>query len=457
MVVTGKRTFWDRYIRAVQDAGVPEYRQRWYVIRVKEFLKAHAKTRLRDQQPDKVKGYLQELGGKGTLQDWQFIQVVHALEILFAQVIRAEWAGDVDWQYYKQAAKTLTSRHPTLRRESDSLARRYQDKHDSRSRQGDHSSQADVLNRVRTEIRRRHYAIRTEETYVMWIQRFLAYHGQRPAKGMDGRDVREYLEYLAVKRKVSSSTQALALNALVFLYDQVLGRPLGKMGEFERPKRKRRLPVVLHRRETNALLAKTTGVYGLMAGLLYGTGMRLMECLRLRVKDIDFGYNHITVRFGKGDKDRLVPLPQKYRGALRKHLKMVKEIHEEDLGQGYGEVYIPEALARKYPNTAKEWGWQYVFPSSRLSADPRSGKIRRHHIHENSLQKAVKKAAREAGLTKNVSCHSLRHSFATHLLEAGCDIRTVQELLGHADVSTTMIYTHVLNKPGVSVISPADF
>jgi integron integrase len=457
MVVADTKTFWERYVKAVQDSGVPEYQQRWYVIRAKEFLRANAATRLKNQNPEKVKRYLQGLGRKSKLQDWQFVQIVHALEILFAQVIRAEWAKDVDWEYFKQAAKTLTPRHPTLRRESDSLVRHYQGRHDSWSKQRDHSRQSDILDRVRTEIRRRNYSIRTEDTYLMWIQRFLAYHGQRPAKDMGGREVREYLEYLAVKRKVSSGTQAQALNGLVFFYDQVLGCPLGDMGAFERPKRRRRLPVVLTRSEVNGLLAKMTGVYGLMGGLLYGTGMRLMECLRLRVKDIDFGYNQIVVRFGKGDKDRLVPLPARYKEELLEHLEIVKEIHEQDLTQGYGEVYIPEALGRKYPNAAKEWGWQFLFPSSRLSADPRSGKIRRHHIHENSLQKALKKAAREAGLTKQASCHSLRHSFATHLLEAGYDIRTVQELLGHADVSTTMIYTHVLNKPGLVVKSPADF
>ena len=452
--VKGGGSFWNRYVRAVRREGVPEYQQRWYVIRAKEFLKAHAGTPVKEQNAENVRAYLEELGRKDRLQDWQFVQIVHSLRILFSRVIRAGWAKDFDWEYFKRSAKTLTPKHPTLRRESDSLARNFDGRNDSATGPDEASP---LIDRVRTEIRRRHYSIRTEEAYVAWIRRFLAYHGQRAAGDMGGDEVREYLEFLAVKRKVSTSTQAQALNALVFLYDQVLARPLGKMGAFERPKKKRRLPVVLTRSETHALLSRMNGVYGLMAGLLYGTGMRLMECLRLRVKDIDFEYRQIIVRFGKGGRDRRVPLPERYREALQEHLDRVREMHAQDLSRGYGEVYIPEALARKYPNAAKEWAWQYVFPSSRLSADPRVGKIRRHHIHENSLQKAVKKAAAEAGLTKRVNCHCLRHSFATHLLEAGYDIRTVQELLGHADVSTTMIYTHVLNRPGVAVRSPADF
>jgi integron integrase len=270
-------------------------------------------------------------------------------------------------------------------------------------------------------------------------------------------EVVAFLEYLAVGRGVSASTQNQALNALVFLYAQVLRQPLGTVGEFVRAKRPRRLPVVLSRPEVKRLLdALDHTTFALMTGLLYGSGLRLMECVRLRVHDVDFDYHHIVVRDAKGQKDRVVPLPERYREALQDHLGDVKRLHEEDKQRGLGQVYLPEALARKYPHAAQEWGWQYVFPSGRLSVDPRSGTTRRHHIHENGLQKSVKKAAQSAGITKKVNCHALRHSFATHLLEAGYDIRTVQELLGHADVSTTMIYTHVLNKPGVSVRSPVD-
>ncbi len=261
---------------------------------------------------------------------------------------------------------------------------------------------------------------------------------------------------LAVRRNVSASTQSLALTSLVFFFSEVVGRPLGDMG-FARAKRPRRLPVVLTKNEVRQLLSQMTGVYALMAGLMYGTGMRLMECVRLRVKDIDFDYGTITVRDGKGSKDRIVPLPKRYEAELKSHLETIKSLHASDVAQGHGEVYLPNALAVKYPNAAREWGWQYVFPASRLSVDPRTGAVRRHHLHETSLQKAIKQAAKKSAIAKQVNSHALRHSFATHLLEAGSDIRTVQELLGHADVSTTMIYTHVMNRPGLPPVeSPAD-
>ena len=270
-------------------------------------------------------------------------------------------------------------------------------------------------------------------------------------------DIEQYLDHLAVDGKVAASTQNLALNALVFLFKEVLEKPLDDL-KFSRAKRTKRLPTVLTRAEVKALLEHMQGVYRLMAGLLYGTGMRLMEGVRLRIKDVDFGYRLITVRDGKGAKDRVVPLPERFLNELERHLAAVKAQHEADLATGFGEVYLPEALARKYPNAAREWGWQYVFPSSKLAQDPRSGRVRRHHVHEVSLQRAIRTAAQEADIPKPVTSHALRHSFATHLLEAGYDIRTVQELLGHADVSTTMIYTHVLNRPGLPpVMSPADF
>jgi integron integrase len=313
-----------------------------------------------------------------------------------------------------------------------------------------------VIERLVTVIRQRNYAIRTEEAYQSWAVRYLAFIGDRDPRAAGVAEVVSFLETLAVQRNVAASTQNQALNALVFLYGQVLEQPLGDMGTFQRAKRPRRLPVVLTRVEVARLLGQMEGTYHLMASLLYGTGMRLMECLRLRVKDLDFEYRQILVREGKGQKDRVVPLPEKLGEALQAHLERVKALHEKDLQGGYGEVYLPFALAQKYPNAPKEWGWQYVFPSGKLSVDPRGGTTRRHHLHENSLQKAVKQAAMAAHLAKPVNCHALRHSFATHLLESGYDIRTVQELLGHADVSTTMIYTHVLNRGGKGVRSPLD-
>jgi len=242
----------------------------------------------------------------------------------------------------------------------------------------------------------------------------------------------------------------------VFFYDQAMKQPLGDLGDFVRAKRPRKLPVVLTPVEIRELLDQLTGLQWLMASMLYGTGMRLMECVRLRVKDVDFGYQQIVIRDGKGEKDRVVPLPGKLIEPLKPHLEQVRQLHRDDLSKGYGKVYLPGALSRKYPSAAEEWGWQYVFPSGRLSVDPRSGTVRRHHIHENGLQKAMKKAAMKARITKNVNCHALRHSFATHLLENGYDIRTVQQLLGHANVQTTMIYTHVAQKNIFGVKSPLD-
>ncbi|MFZ5775884.1 MAG: integron integrase [Thermodesulfobacteriota bacterium] len=307
-----------------------------------------------------------------------------------------------------------------------------------------------------TVIRQRNYSYRTEQSYRAWVERFAGFLGERPLQSAGGPEVVSFLEHLAVQGQVAASTQNQALNALVFYYESVLEQPLGDMGSFIRAKRPERRPVVLSRNEISLLFTELTGIHKLMAGLLYGTGMRLMECLRLRVQDVDFDYHQIVVRDGKGGKDRITPLPANLVAMLRDHLSKVKALHEQDLRQGFGAVALPNALERKYPNAPREWGWQYVFPSGRLSADPRSGVVRRHHLHENNLQKAIKSAAQRAELVKRVNCHALRHSFATHLLEGGYDIRTVQELLGHADVSTTMIYTHVLNRGGLGVVSPAE-
>ena len=313
-----------------------------------------------------------------------------------------------------------------------------------------------VLKDLARAIRARHYSIRTEQSYVDWCHRFLRFCGDRPLEEIGAVDLQRFLSHLAVDKNVSASTQGVALNAVVFLFKNVLERPLEGV-ELARSKRRRSLPVVLTREEAQSLLARMDGTFGVMAGLMYGTGMRLMECVRLRVGDVDFGRKAIVVRDGKGGKDRIVPLPRRYEERLRRHLAEVERQHAEDLAVGAGYVFLPNALARKYPNAPREWIWQYVFPSARLSPDPKSGQVRRHHVHESSLQRRIKDAA-AAGIPKKVSSHALRHSFAAHLLEAGYDIRTVQELLGHADVSQTMVYTHVLNRPGVvPVKSPADF
>lgn len=313
-----------------------------------------------------------------------------------------------------------------------------------------------LLDRLREQIRVRHYSIRTETAYMTWVRNFIRYHGLRHPAEMGAAEVERFLSHLAVDRNVSASTQNQALAALLFLYKHVLAIDLPWLDDVIRAKRPERLPVVLSREETQRLLACFEGEMALVTGLLYGSGMRLMEAMRLRVKDVDFARNEILIRDGKGMKDRVTLLPGRLVAPLTRHLDYVKALHERDLAEGFGEVYLPFALARKYPNAAKEWGWQYVFPAHGRSVDPRSGVRRRHHLDEKRVQRAFKAAVRELGIAKPATPHTLRHCFATHLLESGQDIRTVQELLGHADVKTTMIYTHVLNRGGLGVLSPLD-
>ncbi len=311
-----------------------------------------------------------------------------------------------------------------------------------------------LLDQVRDAIRRRHYSYRTEETYVHWIRRFIFFTGKRHPRELGAAEVTAFLNHLASERHVAASTQNQALSALLFLYKEVLGAPLPWLDGLERAKRPVRMPTVLTAEEVRRLLARMHGTKKLMASLLYGAGLRLRECLKLRVKDVDFGYRQILVRDGKGGKDRVTMLPEPLIEPLKAQLEGAKRLHERDLREGCGDVELPDALARKYPGAAYEWGWKFVFPSYKRSVDPRTGVIRRHHVYENYLIRGVKDAARAAGIAKHVSCHTLRHSFATHLLEAGYDIRTVQELLGHVSVETTMIYTHVMNKGGRGVNSP---
>ena len=313
-----------------------------------------------------------------------------------------------------------------------------------------------LLDQVREVIRIRHYSIRTEQAYVQWIRRFILFHGKRHPREMGAPELTAFLSDLAVQRNVAASTQNQALHAILFLYRDVLKLGLPWLDQVQRAKKPQRLPVVFTRDEVKALLAQLQGTTWLMAMLTYGSGLRLLECLRLRVKDVDFQYRQLLVRDAKGQKDRVTMLPNSLIDPMRTHLARVRQLHEIDLREGFGRVHLPHALAAKYPSADREWGWQYVFPSSRRSIDPRSGSERRHHAPEDALQRAVKQAIRKANIVKPGSVHTLRHSFATHLLESGYDIRTVQELLGHADVKTTMIYTHVLNRGGRGVVSPVD-
>ncbi len=313
-----------------------------------------------------------------------------------------------------------------------------------------------LLDQVRSEIRLRHMSLSTEGLYVEWVRRFILFHGKRHPKEMGAGEVEAFLSHLAVERHVAASTQNQAKAALLFLYKHVLGIELPWLDEVVQARRARRIPVVLTTREVSLLLDQVDGTMGLVIQFLYGTGVRLMEALRLRVKDVDFDTLEITIRQGKGDKDRMTMLPELLVAPLQAHLAKVKQLHTADLADGKGEVELPDAYSRKAPGAGRSWNWQWVFPSKLLSADPRSGVIRRHHLHPESVQKAVRMAGRRADLSKPVTPHTLRHSFATHLLQSGHDIRTVQELLGHKDVETTMIYTHVLNRGGHGVPSPLD-
>ena len=313
-----------------------------------------------------------------------------------------------------------------------------------------------LLERVRECCRVRHYSRRTERAYVGWIRRFVIDSGMRHPREMGAPEVEAFLTRLATDRQVAASTQNQALAALLFLYRVVLEVDLPWLDSVVRAKRPQRLPVVLSRAEVTALLACLDGVCGLIANLLYGSGLRVLECLRLRVKDVDFARHEIVVRGGKGDKDRHVPLPARAVEALHHQLAYARVVHQQDIERGHGECRLPHALARKYPSAGREWAWQFVFPSRKLSRDPLDGMLRRHHVDESVPQRALKRAVATCGLAKPATCHTLRHSFATHLLEDGYDIRTIQELLGHKDVATTQIYTHVLNRGGRGVVSPLD-
>ncbi len=318
------------------------------------------------------------------------------------------------------------------------------------------TKQKKLLDQVRDALRTKHYSYRTEQTYIEWIKRFILFHGKRHPKDMGAQEVQAYITYLATERNIASSTQNQALSAIAFLYKHVLQKDLALAMDLVRPSRPERVPTVLSHQEAMAVLDKMTGVTQLMAKLLYGSGLRITECLRLRVKDLDFGNHQLIVRDGKGEKDRATILPGSLYKDLQAHLQIVKAIHQRDIKEGFGETFLPYALERKYPNALKEFSWQYVFPASVRSVDPLSKRTKRHHLDATVLQRAIRQAAQLAGINKPVTPHTFRHSFATHLLQNGYDIRTVQELLGHKDVKTTMIYTHVLQRGGLAVKSPLD-
>ena len=379
----------------------------------------------------RIQMFLDSLKNDKKLQDWQFTQADNAVKLYI--------------HHFLSESGNVANLSPNAQTEAENKF-----PNDQKMRE-----------QIREILRIKHYAYSTERTYVDWFKRFHAYitgtkNKNWEKQGADETDVRDFLSHLAIKQQVSSSTQNQAFNALLFLFREVLKINLNDLGKAVRAKRGPKLPAVLTQNEVRNLLEHLNGRELLLVHILYGTGMRLMEVARLRVKDIDFGSNSIIVRAGKGDKDRMTVLPDAVKNKLKEHLTTVKKIHEQDLVKGFGEVYLPEALNRKYPNAAKEWRWQYVFPSATLSVDPRSGKVRRHHISPSSIQKVVADAVRKAGIPKHATVHTLRHSFATHLLMDGVNIREVQELLGHKNIETTMIYTHVLRNMSKAPISPLD-
>jgi integron integrase len=413
------------FYKALSLRGRPEARAKWYFVWARRFDVFLSGRSLHLASREDAEGFLSMLASSPGISAWQVEQATDALTILLGSVFGQGWARVI----------RIPAPPPPP---------------DVPLPKGDEPAE-----RLRYAIRCRRYSVRTEQSYVFWVNRFLAFC-RDGAVEQDADAVRAFLERLVIAEQMSASTQGQALNALVFYFKHVVGTPFGELGEFQRSKRPRKLPVVLGREEARRLLDAVEAPYRLPAALLYGGGLRFMEVLRLRVKDIDLDRRQISVRDGKGQKDRMTVLPERWRERLAAHLVEVRKIHARDLELGYAGTTFWPALERKYPGAPREWAWQYVFQASRLCVDPATGKTRRHHLHETALQRAVRFAARKADIAKPVGCHTLRHCFATHLLESGADIRTVQELLGHSDVSTTMIYTHVLNRPGLAVRSPED-
>jgi integron integrase len=411
--------------QAVLRRGHPAGRVRWYLRWAQWFAAFLAEKPLQQARREDAERYLATLSTSPGIADWQIAQAADALTILLGTVSGQADAGVIRIPDPLPPADVPV---PT----------------------GD-----DPVDRLRYAIRCRRYSGRTEDSYVHWVSRFLAFCREGAVEPAAA-SVRGFLERMVLAHDLAAATQDQALNAISFHFKHVLGTPLGELGEFQRSRRPRKIPLVLSREEVRRLLDVVDDPHRLPVALLYGAGLRLMEVLRLRVKDIDPDRRQVTVRDGKGQKDRVTVLPERWRDRMTTHLATVRILHEKDLALGYAGATFPPALQRKYPRAPTEWAWQFVFPATRLYVDRATGKARRHHLHETVLQRAVKDAARRADIPKPVGCHTLRHCFATHLLESGADIRTVQELLGHSDVQTTMIYTHVLNRPGLAVRSPAD-
>jgi len=446
-----KERFWIRYLEILKLFRTPEKNLPWYRKHIEGFIDDHPDIRLREHTTESLQLWLEKLGRNEQINDWVFRQKLDALRLLFCHLLKTPWANSFDWDLWSSGAKSLGKDHPTVARSYEMIDRSVENSENEFVRRSH-----DLYRKFLVAIRMPDYSSNTERSYLNWIIRFLRFHPERDPFSYSESDVASFLEHLAINRKVAGATQAQALNALVFFFNRVMEKPIGDIGAYKRPKQPKRVPTVLSPTEVESIFHNTHGTTGLMIRLMYGSGMRVMECARLRIMDLDFAYSNIMVRQSKGKKDRAVPMPAILVTQLQKQVRFVQEQHQRDSAAGFGTVYLPDALSRKYPNARNELRWQYLFPASRLAQDPRSDVVRRHHIHQTAIQRAIKQAAEKAGITKRVTSHTMRHSFATHLLESGADIRTVQELLGHADVSTTMIYTHVVGRGGHGARSPLD-
>ncbi len=433
-----------RMAARLRESGVPEVEIPWRVRWVERFVAGLGGLTVQKASLDDALQYLHQSASSGKLQEWQVHQAAESLRYFFREIVPRKWSEAIRAPVADFSKVRLAN--PLVPPEVSVLP--------------DWSKPArtpeEAMDRLRTSLRARHYAIRTEQAYADWVRRFFRAYPTKMPPELGEPEVRRFLEGLAVRGHVAASTQNQALNALVYLFRFALNRELGEIGEVTRGKQKSRAPSVLTREESRQVLDEVEGVSHLICRLLYGTGMRVMEGVRLRVKDLDLERLQVTVRDGKGGKDRATILPESLVEAFRDYLEGVREQFRADVRDGVDGVYLPDALERKLPLAGKEWGWQWVFPAESLSVDPRSKRVRRHHVHENTVQNAVRAAALRLGLGKRVTPHTLRHSFATHLLESGVDVRTVQELLGHKSVETTMIYTHTAEKTGRTIKSPLD-
>jgi integron integrase len=431
MSYSSSQSLWNDYACLLRNLNFPDRKRKYFVIWAQKFEQFLNGVPLEQASQEMVQAYVTNLKNDPSIMEWQAEQAAESLDLLFEKLLHVH--SPAQSQPFKQCFKDAIVDASAIRRNYGAL-----------------------MDRVITEIRIRHYSIRTEEAYLDWIKRYITFQDLKDPVTLGASHIKDYLGFLAEKRNVSASTQNQALHAILFLYIQVIGHNPGDVSDFARAKRPVLMPTVLSGGEVDRLLEKLDGAYYMMAGLLWGSGLRIMECLRLRIKDVDLEQRTITVRNGKGGKDRFTMLAERFVGPLKKQIDDARKVFDGDRAQNIAGAGVWPALQRQAPNAGKEWIWQFVFPSSKLSVDPRTRTVRRHHMFEDVLQRHLKRAAADAGIDKRVSCHTLRHSFATELLKKGADIRTVQELLGHSDVSTTMIYTHVLNRPGIPVKSPAD-